>query len=155
MPGHDDEPLIPLADVQRLALQPARPLPPVRVFVDDALGCVLATDVVVGEDVPPFANTAMDGYAVRAADTAGAPVELTVVDVIGAGRAPRIPVGPGEAIQIMTGAPIPPEPTASPSSSERNHSPAVRTVGPGSGSSTSSRPATICAPPAAISQPAR
>ena len=56
-------------------------------------------------------NTAMDGYAVRAADTEGAsadaPVRLRVVDELPAGRAPRTPVGAGEAIRIMTGAPMP------------------------------------------------
>ncbi len=61
--------------------------------------------------VPPFANTAMDGYAVRAADTAGAadeePVTLRVVGELAAGVAPATPVGPGEAIRIMTGAPMP------------------------------------------------
>lgn len=79
--------------------------------VRDALGLVLAADVVSGEQVPPFANTAMDGYAVRAADTAGAtgdaPVRLHVVGDLPAGHAPTVPVGPGEAIRIMTGAPIP------------------------------------------------
>ena len=77
----------------------------------DALGLVLAADVVAGEQVPPFANTAMDGYAVRAADTVGAtdaaPVRLHVVGDLPAGHAPTVPVGPGEAIRIMTGAPIP------------------------------------------------
>ena len=62
--------------------------------------------------MPPFANTAMDGYAVRASDTAGAsaaaPVSLRVVDEVPAGHAPTIAVGPGEAIRIMTGAPMPP-----------------------------------------------
>ena len=81
------------------------------VAVRDALGLVLAADVVAGEQVPPFANTAMDGYAVRAADTAGAsdatPVRLHVVGDLPAGHAPTVPVGPGEAIRIMTGAPIP------------------------------------------------
>jgi molybdopterin molybdotransferase len=79
--------------------------------VRDALGLVLAADIVAGEQVPPFANTAMDGYAVRAADTAGAteaaPVRLHVVGDLPAGHAPSVPVGPGEAIRIMTGAPIP------------------------------------------------
>src|SRR4029453_19359695 len=59
----------------------------------------------------PFANTAMDGYAVRAADTAGAaattPVRLRVVGDLPAGHAPTVAVGPGEAIRIMTGAPMP------------------------------------------------
>jgi molybdenum cofactor synthesis domain-containing protein len=63
-------------------------------------------------DVPPFANTAMDGFAVRAADTGGAtadhPVRLTVVGLLPAGTAPTTAVGPGEAIRIMTGAPMPP-----------------------------------------------
>ncbi len=73
----------------------------------DALGLVLAGDIVAGEAVPPFANTAMDGYAVRAVDTAGAPVRLRVVGDLAAGHAPTIPVGSGEAIRIMTGAPMP------------------------------------------------
>ena len=80
---------------------------PATVPVQDALGLVLAVDVIAGEAVPPFANTAMDGYAVRAADTVGAPVRLHVVGDLPAGHAPTVPVGPGEAIRIMTGAPIP------------------------------------------------
>jgi molybdenum cofactor synthesis domain-containing protein len=62
---------------------------------------------VATEAVPPFANSAMDGYAVRAADTAGAPVELEVVGMIAAGTSPDGSVGPGEAVRIMTGAPMP------------------------------------------------
>ncbi len=73
----------------------------------DALGRVLAERVVAGEDVPPFANTAMDGYAVRAADTAGAPLQLDVVGTLAAGSAPDVEVGPGQAVRIMTGAPMP------------------------------------------------
>ncbi len=107
MPGHDEESLVPLSEVQRLALSGTRPLPAVQIPLDDALGHVLAADVVASEDVPPFANTAMDGYAVRAGDTEGAPVELEVVGVLGAGTAPSVAVGPGEAVRIMTGAPIP------------------------------------------------
>ena len=63
--------------------------------------------MIAREPVPPFANTGMDGYAVRAADTDGAPVRLKVVDELAAGRAPTVAVGAGEAIRIMTGAPIP------------------------------------------------
>lgn len=100
--------LVPLDGVQRLALSGAHALPPVSVALDDALGCVLAADALAAENVPPFANTAMDGYAVRSADTAGAPVELQVVGVLGAGTAPSVAVGPGQAVQLMTGAPIPP-----------------------------------------------
>lgn len=108
MAAQDAERLVPLEEVQHLALSRARALPPVEIALDDALGCVLAHDAVATEDVPPFANTAMDGYAVRASDTANAPVELRVVDVLGAGSSPNVGVGPGEAVQIMTGAPTPP-----------------------------------------------
>ena len=88
------------------------PLPVEECALPDAVGLVLARDVIAEEAVPPFANTAMDGYAVRAADTAGAsaeaPVSLRVVDELPAGRAPTVAVGSGEAIRIMTGAPMPP-----------------------------------------------
>ena len=86
-------------------------LPPQSVAVADAVGLVLAADIVATEPIPPFANTAMDGYAVRAADTTGAsepaPVTLRVVGELPAGRAPTTAVRAGEAIRIMTGAPIP------------------------------------------------
>ena len=64
--------------------------------------------VTAAEAVPAFDNTAMDGYAVRSADTAAAPVTLDVVGTLAAGRAPDVAVGPGQAVRIMTGAPIPP-----------------------------------------------
>ena len=103
--------MIPLADAQARVLSGIEVLPARDVAAADALGLVLASDVVAGEAIPPFANTAMDGYAVRAADTAGAgestPVVLRVVGELPAGRAPTTPVGSGEAIRIMTGAPIP------------------------------------------------
>jgi molybdenum cofactor synthesis domain-containing protein len=104
-------PLVPLEETRAAILAAVPCLPVVTVPLADAVGLVLATDIVTAEPVPPFANTAMDGYAVRAADTAGAsagaPVRLAVVDDLAAGRAPEIPVGPGEAIRIMTGAPMP------------------------------------------------
>jgi molybdenum cofactor synthesis domain-containing protein len=103
--------LIALGDAQAHVLSTCRVLEPAHVPLADALGLVLASDVVSPEAVPPFANTAMDGYAVRAADTAGAsdaaPVRLHVVDELPAGRAPQRAVGAGEAIRIMTGAPMP------------------------------------------------
>lgn len=77
-----------------------------------AVGLVLAEDVVASEVVPPFDNTAVDGYAVRASDVAtanGQAVELDVVGEIAAGAGPGERVlAAGEAIRIMTGAPIPP-----------------------------------------------
>ena len=72
-----------------------------------AAGLVLASDVVSGENVPPFANTAVDGYAVRSSDLHTVPVELQVVGELAAGAAPSIAVATGTAIRIMTGAPLP------------------------------------------------
>jgi molybdopterin molybdotransferase len=86
-------------------------LEPVAVPLLESLGCVLAADVVSDIDVSPFDNSAMDGYAVRAADTTGAtaeaPIVLRVVDHIAAGAMPRAEVGQGESSRIMTGAPVP------------------------------------------------
>ncbi|HEU4561295.1 MAG TPA: gephyrin-like molybdotransferase Glp [Longimicrobium sp.] len=77
----------------------------------DALGCVLAEDVAARADLPPWDNSAMDGFAVRAEDvrgaTAGRPAVLRVVDDIAAGGFPSRAVGAGEAARIMTGAPVP------------------------------------------------
>src|SRR4051812_13075138 len=75
--------------------------------LDVALGCVLAEPVVSGEAVPPFANTAMDGYAVQAADTVNTPAELSVIGTLAAGAAATNPVAGGQALRIMTGAPVP------------------------------------------------
>ncbi len=102
------EQLVPLEEVQRIVLAACAPLDPIAVDPDSAFGLVLAEDVRAAEDLPPFANTAMDGYAVRSEDTAGAPVELSVIGVLAAGAAPERAVEPGTAIQIMTGAPVPP-----------------------------------------------
>jgi molybdenum cofactor synthesis domain-containing protein len=70
-------------------------------------GLVLAQSVAAAEDVPPFANSAVDGYAVRSADVATVPVVLDVVAEVAAGGFTTRVVGPGEAIRIMTGAPMP------------------------------------------------
>src|SRR5207253_1317687 len=96
--------VIPLDDAQRTILDAVAPLEPRSFARRDCRGLVLAEDVVANEPVPPFANTGMDGYAVRAADTPGS---LRVIGELPAGRAPTIGVGPGEAIRIMTGAPMP------------------------------------------------
>jgi molybdenum cofactor synthesis domain-containing protein len=96
--------VIPLEDAQALILDAVAPLAPRAFALADTNGLVLAEAVVASEPVPPFANTGMDGYAVRAADTPG---RLRVVGELPAGRAPTTPVGPGEAIRIMTGAPMP------------------------------------------------
>jgi len=103
--------LIPLADAQAHVLERVAPLAPARVWTVAAVGCVLAEAISSPEDVPPFANTAMDGYAVRAADTVGAsaqaPVELPVVAEVAAGHPAAAALEPGEAMRIYTGAPLP------------------------------------------------
>ena len=71
------------------------------------LGCVLSESIVSSEDVPPFVNSSMDGYASGAADTADAPVRLAVIGSVTAGHLFEGTVGPGQAVRIMTGAPFP------------------------------------------------
>lgn len=100
--------MIPLADAQQVVLGRCAALPAVTLPLVDALGCVTAVAVSAAEAVPAFDNTAMDGYAVQAADTAAAPVTLEVVGTLAAGSAPEVAVGPGQAVRIMTGAPLPP-----------------------------------------------
>jgi molybdenum cofactor synthesis domain-containing protein len=100
--------LIPLEEAQRRVLAGCAPLHPRAVPLDEALDCVTSVPLYADEPVPPFANTAMDGYAVRAADTAGAPVTLKVVATLPAGADPTgVRVEPGTAVRIMTGAPLP------------------------------------------------
>jgi molybdopterin molybdotransferase len=87
------------------------PLEAVSTPLGDALGLVLAEDVYATFNIPPLTNTAMDGYAVRASDTAGAtpeaPVVLPVSGYLAAGSVFDGAVAPGEAVRIMTGAPLP------------------------------------------------
>lgn len=94
------------------ALSVVEPLAPLDLTLLDAHGCVLAEDVVAPLPLPPFDNSAMDGYAVRANDVAGAsvanPVVLPVVGDIAAGSATPYTVQPGLCVRIMTGAPMPP-----------------------------------------------
>lgn len=88
------------------------PLPVEEAPLLECLDRVLARDAVADTDLPPFANSAMDGYAVRAADTAGAseahPRRLPVVGEVAAGDPGTTPLPPGAAVRIMTGAPVPP-----------------------------------------------
>ena len=78
-----------------------------RVGLSDALGLVLAEAVAASHDIPPFANSAMDGFAVRASDVSSAPVVLPVVDEVAAGALATREVAAGTSIKIMTGAPMP------------------------------------------------
>jgi molybdopterin molybdotransferase len=88
-----------------------RPLPPRELRLDEAVGAVLAEDVTAAWALPPFDNSGMDGYAVLAADVAGAapdrPVTLPVRGEIPAGDTRRTDLAPGTCLRIMTGAPVP------------------------------------------------
>jgi len=97
----------PLGVAQAEVLGAMSTLPAAPVPIGDALGLVLATPVFAPHPVPPFTNSAMDGFAVRAEDVNPAPVDLTVLEDVPAGRVAIYRVGPGTAIKIMTGAPIP------------------------------------------------
>ena len=105
------EPLISVDEARARILADVAPLGAERVALADALGRCLAEPVVAPADIPARDNTAMDGYAVRAADVDGAtdasPIRLDVVETLAAGYVARSRVEPGTAIRIMTGAPIP------------------------------------------------
>ncbi|MEZ5247544.1 MAG: molybdopterin molybdotransferase MoeA [Acidimicrobiales bacterium] len=100
--------MISLDEARSHVLDRVAPGVPRSVLLADAAGLVLAADVTAAEAVPPFDNTAMDGFAVVARDTDAAPVVLDVVGTVAAGSAAHEPMGPGQAMRIMTGAPMPP-----------------------------------------------
>ncbi len=103
--------LLSVADALERILSEFRPLEVEEIPLEEADGRVLARDIRAPLDLPPFDNSSMDGYALRAADVAAAgpqnPVALRVAGDLPAGRAPAVQVGPGEAARIMTGAPMP------------------------------------------------
>jgi molybdopterin molybdotransferase len=99
--------LLPVNEARARILAGVKPLPAEPVKLADALGRVLAAPVKAGRDQPPFDCSAMDGYAVRAADVSTVPVTLRVIGVSAAGRAFSGKIGPGEAARIFTGAPLP------------------------------------------------
>ncbi|MEU8102238.1 gephyrin-like molybdotransferase Glp [Nonomuraea muscovyensis] len=92
-----------LADI----LATVRPLAPLELELERALGTTLAEEVTSPVPLPPFDNSAMDGYAVRAADIERVPVRLPVIDDVAAGSRELRAVGQGHAVRIMTGAPVP------------------------------------------------
>ena len=104
--------LVPFDEARAGVLERLAPLPPREVALADALGCVLASDVAAAEDLPPFANSAMDGFAMRGSDLAGAgedsPVALKLTGEVFAGTGRLPTVEPGGAVRIMTGGAIPP-----------------------------------------------
>ncbi len=95
-------------EAQQEMLQHFRALPAEAIPLQAALGRTLAEDMRADMDVPPFANSAMDGYAVRAADLRdGSDLVLEVIGEVPAGGVARRPVESGTAMRIMTGAPVP------------------------------------------------
>ena len=94
------------AEAARLIVASFQPLPAKRRPLRDALDAVLAEDVASPIDLPPWDNSAMDGYAVRAADLREGNT-LAVIETIAAGQFPAKPVGAGQATRIFTGAPLP------------------------------------------------
>lgn len=99
--------MIPLDDAWAHVRDALPRLPVATVTVPDALGLVLAAPVVATAAVPPFDNSAVDGFAVRAADVTAPGAELPVVGEVAAGAVAQGPLEPGGAVRIMTGAPMP------------------------------------------------
>jgi molybdopterin molybdotransferase len=103
--------MLPLEEARQRILAAVAPLPVITLPFTEAAGHVLAADIIADESLPPWPNSGMDGFAVRAEDLAGAstgsPVSLRLVADIPAGHAAVVRIGPGEAARIMTGARIP------------------------------------------------
>ncbi len=110
--GHELYPMLSPEEALERILKFFHPLEPERVPILEALDRVLAEDVRSDIDIPPFSNSAMDGYAVLAADTVGAsrrnPRRLRIIHDLAAGYTTDVEVMPGTAVRIMTGAPLPP-----------------------------------------------
>lgn len=106
VPG-DRRPLVPVAEALAAVLEGAAALATERVPLLETAGRILAEDVLARRTQPPFAASAMDGYAVRAADLVGAPVPLRLIGRAQAGARFAGTLGAGEAVRIFTGAPLP------------------------------------------------
>jgi molybdopterin molybdotransferase len=100
--------MIPIAEARKFLISSCRTLAPARVIACNASNHVLADAIRTNQSVPPFDNSAMDGYAVRAWDTLGPPSRLRVIGSVAAGDHTRIPISEGESVRIMTGAQLPP-----------------------------------------------
>lgn len=99
--------MISVAEAIQIVRQHTHALSTERVALEDVLGRVLAEDVVADSDMPPFDRSQMDGYAVRAEDAKAAPVRLRIVGESAAGRGWHKQLEEGQAVRIMTGAPVP------------------------------------------------
>jgi len=103
-----ERPLVPYREALDQILSAFAPLPPEMLPLERTLGLITAEPIVARLDVPGFDNSAMDGYAVRAADIDAPGTALRLIDDLPAGSDPQIEIGPGTAATIMTGAPLPP-----------------------------------------------
>lgn len=99
--------MIGVGEAQTFVLETLTPLSRVDRALEEALGCVAAQQIIATEPVPGFKNSSMDGYALRAIDTCDGPVRLRVLGTVLAGDAPEHQLKEGQAVRIMTGAPIP------------------------------------------------
>src|ERR1700753_3023501 len=104
-----DGPLLPVSDAERLIAERVTPVSGRETgTLRGPRGRVLAEDVIAPLSVPPFDNSAVDGYAVRAEDLkSGGEIRMQIVDRVAAGHDATLAVGIGEAIRIFTGAPMP------------------------------------------------
>ena len=99
--------MISVAEAIRIVKGETSPLPPESLVLEDALRRFLAEDIIADSDLPPFDRSQMDGYALRAADTQNPPAQLRIVGESAAGRGWHHELHAGEAVRIMTGAPVP------------------------------------------------
>src|SRR5262249_2652840 len=99
--------MIPVIEALQIVLQKTPRVATETVSTSAALGRILAEDIVADTDLPPFDRAQMDGYAVRAADVAKTPAQLRIVGESAAGAGWHQEIKAGEAVRIMTGAPVP------------------------------------------------
>ena len=99
--------LLDLSDARAMVLSRVEALPPIELERSECRGRVIAERVLARENIPSFENSSMDGFALRASDTSTGRVRLRVMESILAGATSRLTLQPGEAVRIMTGAPLP------------------------------------------------
>src|SRR3954470_10070208 len=99
--------MIPIAQAIEIVLAQSSRLSAESIALAESVGRILAEDIVADTDLPPFDRAQMDGYAVRAADVANVPARLQIVGESAAGAGWHHEMKAGEAVRIMTGAPVP------------------------------------------------
>src|SRR5919205_3328749 len=99
--------MISVAEAIQIVRQRTEPFATERVRIEQTLGRVLAADIVADTDLPPFDRSQMDGYAVRAQDVTAIPARLRIVGESAAGKGWHHQLEEGQAVRIMTGAPVP------------------------------------------------